>query len=96
VTYVRVKQRLPGATLVTCELETGRQHQIRIHLAEAGHPLVGETVYIRDYRGAVLPAPRPMLHATVLGFRHPRGDRPMSFEDPPPPDFAQVLERLKP
>ncbi|MEA2564066.1 MAG: rRNA synthase [Acidobacteriota bacterium] len=100
VTYVRVKQRLRGATLVTCELETGRQHQIRIHLAEAGHPLVGETVYIRDYlrhqRDPVLPAPRPMLHATVLGFRHPRGDRPMSFEDPPPPDFAQVLERLKP
>lgn len=96
VTYVRVKQRLSGATLVTCELETGRQHQIRIHLAEAGHPLVGETVYIRDYRGPVLPAPRPMLHATVLGFRHPRGDRPMSFEDPPPPDFVQVLERLKP
>ena len=96
VTYVRVKQRLPGATLVTCELETGRQHQIRIHLAEAGHPLVGETVYIRDYRDPILPAPRPMLHATVLGFRHPRGDRPMSFEDPPPLDFAQVLERLKP
>lgn len=100
VTYVRVKQRLRGATLVTCELETGRQHQIRIHLAEAGHPLVGETVYIREYllhqRSPVLPAPRPMLHATVLGFRHPRGDRPMSFEDPPPADFVQVLERLKP
>jgi len=94
VTYVRVKQRLSGATLVTCELETGRQHQIRIHLAEAGHPLVGETVYIRDYRGPVLPAPRPMLHATVLGFRHPRGDRPMQFEDPMPADFLQVLERL--
>lgn len=96
VTYVRVKERLRGATLVTCELETGRQHQIRIHLAEAGHPLVGETVYIRDHRGPVLPAPRPMLHAAVLGFAHPRGERPMSFEDPPPADFVQVLERLKP
>lgn len=96
VTYVRVKERLRGATLVTCELETGRQHQIRIHLAEAGHPLVGETVYIRDHGGPVLPAPRPMLHATVLGFLHPRGHRPMSFEDPPPADFVQVLERLKP
>ena len=52
---MRVEERLSGATLVTCELETGRQHQIRIHLAEAGHPLVGETVYIRDYRGPVLP-----------------------------------------
>jgi 23S rRNA pseudouridine1911/1915/1917 synthase len=96
VTFVRVKERLRGATLVTCELETGRQHQIRIHLAEAGHPLVGETVYIRDYRDQILPAPRPMLHATVLGFLHPRGDRPISFEDPPPADFVQVLERLKP
>lgn len=95
VTYVRVEKRLSGATLVVCELETGRQHQIRIHLAEAGHPLVGETVYIRDYRGPVIPASRPMLHATVLGFRHPRGDRPLSFEDPPPADFMQALERLK-
>lgn len=96
VTFVQVTERLSGATLVTCELETGRQHQIRIHLAEAGHPLLGETVYIRDYRGPVLPAPRPMLHATMLGFRHPRGDRPMTFEAPPPADFVQVLERLKP
>jgi 23S rRNA pseudouridine1911/1915/1917 synthase len=99
VTHVRVKERLRGATLVTCELETGRQHQIRIHLAEAGHPLVGETVYIRDYllhhRAPLLPAPRPMLHATVLGFRHPRGERPVSFEDPPPPDFVEILETLR-
>lgn len=95
VTYVRVKERLRGATLATCELETGRQHQIRIHLAEAGHPLVGETVYIRDYRGPVLPAPRPILHAAVLGFLHPRGDRPVEFEDAPPADFLEVLTRLR-
>ena len=96
VTFVRVKERLRGATLAICELETGRQHQIRIHLAESGHPLVGEAVYIRDYQGPVLPAPRPMLHAAVLGFLHPKGNRPMEFEDPPPADFLQVLERLKP
>lgn len=95
ITYVRVEERLRGATLVVCELETGRPHQIRIHLAEAGHPLVGETVYIRDYRGPLLSAPRPMLHAAVLGFLHPRGDRPMSFEEPPPADFLEVLERLR-
>ena len=95
ITYVRVKERLRGASLAICELETGRQHQIRIHLAEAGHPLVGETVYIRDYREPVLPAPRPMLHAAVLGFLHPRGDRPMSFEDPPPADFERILESLR-
>jgi 23S rRNA pseudouridine1911/1915/1917 synthase len=96
ITYIRVEERLRGATLAVCELETGRQHQIRIHLAEAGHPLVGETVYIRDYRGPLLPAPRPMLHAAALGFLHPRGDRPMEFEEPPPADFLEVLERLKP
>ena len=95
ITYVRMKERLRGATLAICELETGRQHQIRIHLAEAGHPLVGETVYIRDYRGPLLPAPRPMLHAAVLGFLHPRGNRPMSFEDPPPTDFERILESLR-
>lgn len=95
VTRVRVLERLRGATLVACDLETGRQHQIRIHLAEAGHPLVGETVYIRDYREKLLPAPRPMLHAAVLGFLHPRGDRPVRFEDPLPADFVQVLDSLR-
>jgi 23S rRNA pseudouridine1911/1915/1917 synthase len=78
-----------------CELETGRQHQIRIHLAEAGHPLVGETVYIRDWRGPLLPAPRPMLHATVLGFVHPRTGKALRFEEPPPGDFTAVLKRLR-
>lgn len=95
VTRVRVLERLRGATLVACDLETGRQHQIRIHLAEAGHPLVGETVYVRDYQGKLLPAPRPMLHAAVLGFLHPRGDRPVRFEDPLPADFVSVLESLR-
>lgn len=95
VTRVKVLERLRGATLVACDLETGRQHQIRIHLAEAGHPLVGETVYIRDYREKPLPAPRPMLHAAVLGFLHPRGDKPVRFEDPLPADFVQVLESLR-
>jgi 23S rRNA pseudouridine1911/1915/1917 synthase len=99
ITRVQVLERLPGATLVACELETGRQHQIRIHLAEAGHPLVGENVYIRDYlrenRGPILPAPRPMLHATVLGFVHPRTEKVVRFEDPPPDDFKAVLKRLR-
>jgi 23S rRNA pseudouridine1911/1915/1917 synthase len=96
VTRVRVLERLRGATRVACELATGRRHQIRIHLAEAGHPLLGEAVYVRDHRGPRLSAPRPMLHAAVLGFRHPRDGRPLRFEEPPPPDFAEVLERLRP
>jgi 23S rRNA pseudouridine1911/1915/1917 synthase len=95
ITRVQVLERLPGATLLACELETGRQHQIRIHLAEAGHPLVGETVYIRDWCGPLLPAPRPMLHAAVLGFVHPRTEKVVRFEEPPPDDFTAVLERLR-
>ena len=91
VTNVVPITALRGATLVECRLETGRQHQIRIHLAEMGHPLVGERVYIRDYAGAVIAAPRVMLHARRLGFVHPRGARPMSFEREPPEDFRAAL-----
>lgn len=95
VTHVTPVERLDGATLVSCQLETGRTHQIRIHLAEAGHPLVGEKVYIRSYRGEPISAPRLMLHAAELGFAHPSDDRPMRFEDPPPKDFQEVLARLR-
>jgi len=95
ITRVTVLERLAGATQVACELETGRQHQIRIHLAEAGNPLVGETVYIRDWRGPRLPAPWPMLHAAVLGFVHPRTGKRLRFEEPAPEDFARVLARLR-
>jgi 23S rRNA pseudouridine1911/1915/1917 synthase len=95
VTRVAVRERLADATLVACELETGRQHQVRIHLAEAGHPLVGETVYIRDYGARLLPAPRLMLHAAALGFSHPRTGQALLFEEPPPPDFEAVLARLR-
>jgi 23S rRNA pseudouridine1911/1915/1917 synthase len=95
ITHVRVLERLRGASRLACELETGRQHQIRIHLAEAGHPLVGETVYVRDYRGRPIAAPRPMLHAAMLGFSHPRDGRPLRFTEPPPPDFAAALEQLR-
>jgi len=95
VTHVRVLEKLAGATLVACELETGRQHQIRIHLAEAGHPLVGEAVYIRDFEGRRHEAPRPMLHAASLGFVHPRSHRKLRFEEPPPADFERTLEELR-
>jgi 23S rRNA pseudouridine1911/1915/1917 synthase len=65
-TNYRVLERYGHAALVECRLETGRQHQIRIHLSELGHPLVGERVYIRDYAGPVIEAMRPMLHARTL------------------------------
>ena len=95
VTRVRILERLARATLVECTLETGRKHQIRIHLAEAGCPVVGEAIYIRDFRGPPIPAPRPMLHAAVLGFTHPRTGRIVRVEDPPPEDFVAMAERLR-
>lgn len=95
VTHVKPIAALAGATLVECRLETGRQHQIRIHLSELGHPLVGERVYIRDYAGRKIEALRPMLHARVLGFDHPRTGRRMSFEREAPEDFLAMIESLR-
>jgi len=95
VTHVRPIAPLAGATLVECRLETGRQHQIRIHLSELGHPLVGERVYIRDYPGRKIESTRPMLHARVLGFDHPRTGQRMSFEREAPDDFRAMIESLR-
>lgn len=94
VTHVTPIEHLATTTLVECRLETGRTHQIRIHLAEAGHPIVGETVY-GDRRGKTPTAARLMLHAAELGFAHPNDDRPMRFHVPPPEDFERELERLR-
>ncbi|MEZ4403137.1 MAG: RluA family pseudouridine synthase [Kofleriaceae bacterium] len=88
VTHVAVVEELRDATVCEVRLETGKTHQIRIHLAEAGHPLVGEEVYDKDYRNAgnrVLAAPRLMLHAMTLGFVHPITGARLRFERPPPP-----------
>jgi 23S rRNA pseudouridine1911/1915/1917 synthase len=95
VTHVAPIARFEGATLVECRLETGRQHQIRIHLSELGHPLVGERVYIRDYRGVKIESARPMLHAQALGFAHPRTAKRVLFEREAPADFQAMLERLR-
>jgi 23S rRNA pseudouridine1911/1915/1917 synthase len=95
ITELQPREALAGATLVECRLETGKQHQIRIHLSELGHPLLGEGVYIRDFKGARIAAPRPMLHAAVLGFLHPVDDRPLRFEQPPPADFSDLHARLR-
>ncbi len=86
---------------VECRLETGRQHQIRIHLAEAGHPLVGEKVYIRDYSGPTVQGfsggqGRPMLHAARLGFDHPSDGGPQAYVRPLPADFEELLNQLQP
>jgi 23S rRNA pseudouridine1911/1915/1917 synthase len=95
ITHVTTLEQLSGATLIECRLETGRTHQIRIHLSEAGHPLLGERVYVRRYAGPLLDAPRVMLHATELGFLHPITGRPMHFTRPLPEDMSAVLGRLR-
>jgi 23S rRNA pseudouridine1911/1915/1917 synthase len=98
VTHVVAREALRGATLCEVRLETGKTHQIRIHLAEAGHPLVGEEVYIRDYENAgrrVLPSPRLMLHAATLGFVHPVTGERIALAAPWPADFSAVVEQLR-
>lgn len=94
VTHIEVIERLRDATLVSCVLETGRTHQIRIHLSEEGNPLVGERVYIRGYSGPEIPAERLMLHAAELGFEHPRTETPIHFSSEPPQDFVETQRRL--
>ena len=99
VTHVTVRERLRGATLCEVRLETGKTHQIRIHLAEAGHPLVGETVYIRDFLrdgGTPIPAGRLLLHAETLGFVHPVTGETVRLAAPLPPDFLKVVTSLRP
>jgi 23S rRNA pseudouridine1911/1915/1917 synthase len=99
ITYIDVVERLPGYTVLSCRLETGRTHQIRIHLAELGHPICGEKVYNRKFAGSPLPdtsgAPRLALHATELGFRHPLRNEDLHWEMPLPPDLEEFLERLR-
>jgi len=92
VTSYEVKERFGAAALLEVELHTGRTHQIRVHLAEAGHPLLGDALY-----GRTRPAPigRQALHAWKLGFPHPRTGRRMDFEAPVPPDFAAALAALR-
>ena len=98
VTHVEVLESFPAATLCRVRLETGRTHQIRIHLAESGHPLVGETVYVRDLRRSgrePMPAPRLMLHAATLGFEHPVTGKALAFACETPPEFLAVIDRLR-
>jgi 23S rRNA pseudouridine1911/1915/1917 synthase len=82
-TRYQVVERRRNHTLLRCELDTGRTHQIRVHLAALGHPVAGDV----EYGGRDAGASRPMLHAWRLRLRHPRTGAEMTFEAPPPPDF---------
>jgi 23S rRNA pseudouridine1911/1915/1917 synthase len=96
----------PVASLVECRLETGRTHQIRVHLAKIGHPLLGDDVYGSGFRSrsALLSTkqkraleelgPRQALHAFKLGFTHPSSGKPLSFDSTPPRDLAKLLSAL--
>lgn len=99
VTHVAVLEQLGEFALVECRLDTGRTHQVRIHLGETGAPLCGETVYDRPVDGKPLPdesgADRPMLHATRLGFTHPDTGAVVSWEVQPPEDFRRLLAKLR-
>jgi len=100
VTHVEVVEPLPGGghgpcTLVACRLETGRTHQIRIHLSEAGHPVVGDRVYSRGFPGELVRAPRLMLHAAELGFLHPATENEVRWTSPLPDDMEGVLASLR-
>jgi 23S rRNA pseudouridine1911/1915/1917 synthase len=106
VTRWRLEEALGPATLIACRLETGRTHQIRVHLAHIGHPLLGDSVYGAGFKtkASRLSAParlalealgRQALHAGRLGFEHPITGRTLSFESAPPEDFLRLVKALR-
>ena len=100
VTRLQTLETLHGASLVRCELETGRTHQIRVHLADDGHPLLGDPLYGRSVRDPLLrevsiALGRQALHAAVLAFAHPMTGEALRFETAPPADFREALEALR-
>lgn len=107
ITHYKVLESFGAASsLVECRLETGRTHQIRVHMAHLGHPLLGDQAYGAGFRSSAkrLPAAaqqalhalnRQALHAAVLGFDHPASGKHLRFECKPPTDFAELLTALR-
>mgnify|MGYP002626132068 CR=1 FL=1 len=93
VTHIRVLERLSDSTLIRCKLETGRTHQIRVHLSYIGHPVVNDPVYGR--RKLINPKFGQMLHAEKLGFVHPKTKEYMEFTSPVPEEFTKILNIYK-
>ncbi|QIE56961.1 RluA family pseudouridine synthase [Pikeienuella piscinae] len=98
VTRFRVERPLEGGALIRCRLETGRTHQIRVHLAHLGHGLIGDQTYGRAGRAGLPPEaaafPRQALHAARLGFRHPVNGDLLTFCSDPPPDFRHLVVNI--
>jgi len=97
-THWRVMEQYPGASLIEARLDTGRTHQIRVHMSSIGHPVLGDSTYGKKMRienkGAVLRFSRQMLHASSLGFEHPDTGERMSFEAPLPADMQMARNSL--
>ncbi len=91
-THYQVVEKLGGATLVQLAMETGRTHQIRVHLAHIGHPVLGDRQYGREGLSLIK---RQALHASRLAFLHPASDEPLTCEAPLPEDMAQLREHLR-
>ena len=93
VTHWEVVDRYPGYTHIRCKLETGRTHQIRVHMAHIGHPILGDTVY--GHKKPELGQDSQVLHAGILCFAHPRDGHPVIVAAELPEYFKEVLEKLK-
>ena len=102
ITHYAVVESFPGCTLLRCKLETGRTHQIRVHMAHIRHPLVGDHIYIKgaqkcppEMRSTLLEFPRQALHAERLGLEHPETGEWMEWQVNMPSDMQQLLERIR-
>ncbi|HHX65729.1 MAG TPA: RluA family pseudouridine synthase, partial [Chloroflexi bacterium] len=93
LTHYRVRQHLPNSTFVEADLLTGRTHQLRVHFASIGHPIVGDRVY--GFRWQTIHAPRQWLHAWRLAFEHPVTGEALSFVSAIPAELQEVLDRLR-
>ena len=93
VTHYRVLERFPGFTLVECRMETGRTHQIRVHMAHIGHPVAGDPVY--GPKKCITELQGQCLHARVIGFIHPATGEYLEFDSGLPPYFERFLEKLR-
>jgi 23S rRNA pseudouridine1911/1915/1917 synthase len=102
VTHYKIERAFPSCTLLRCKLETGRTHQIRVHMAYLGHPLVGDSVYLKgpqkcvsQLRNILTRFPRQALHATRLALEHPVTGEMMEWHAPLPEDMQHLLQQIQ-